>query len=185
MMTTSTTTSPAHAVRRETTIADALRQEFEHELTTTRRFLDRLPANSLTWKPHEKSLTAGQLALHIAGVPGAVLEMASRDRAEVPRVGFVQPNSLDEIRAALNASADTVHALLPSITDERMHEPFSLTRDDEVLLTMPRSVFLRSIMLNHWYHHRGQFGVYLRLLGVSVPSSYGPSGDESPFCDHA
>jgi uncharacterized damage-inducible protein DinB len=81
----------------------------------------------------------------------------------------------------LEASATFVRQTLPTIDDRRMRDNFQIVLDGRTLMSLPRASFLRSIMLNHWYHHRGQLGVYLRLLGAVVPSSYGPSGDESPF----
>ncbi len=165
------------------TIANALLREFEQELNTTRRFIERVPKDKLGWKPHDKSMTAGELALHIAGVPVNVLNMALPDRNEAPdfRDGRPQPKSVSEILDVLDAAAVEVRRILPTIDDERMQTTFEVTRKGTVVLSIPRAGFLRMIMLNHWIHHRGQLGVYLRLLGAAVPSSYGPSGDENPF----
>lgn len=164
------------------TMAQSFLQEFEQELRTTRKFLERLPERSLTWKPHEKSMTAGQLALHIAKVPGGIAEMASQREAPAPDFskGNPQPATGAEVLAALDRSAATVRRILPTFTDAQMEEMWSAVANGKPLLTMPRGAFIRSIMLNHWYHHRGQFGVYLRLLGAAVPASYGPSADEAP-----
>lgn len=163
-------------------MADAFLAEFEQELVTTRRFLERLPEDRLNWKPHEKSMTAGELALHIAQTPKGVLTMAQQDEAPVPNFagGRPQPGSRDEVLKALDESAEFVRRELPRISDARMQATWRATSDGQAVLTMPRAAFVRSIMLNHWIQHRGQFGVYLRLLGASVPSSYGPSGDEPP-----
>lgn len=163
-------------------IAAGMLAEFEQELNTTRRFLERVPRDKLTWQPHEKSMTAGQLALHIAEAPEGVLQLCQPDEAEAPDFsgGRPQPAALGEVLAALDKSAAYVRETLPAISDARMHETFHVTQGGKPLVAMPRVAFLRSIMLNHWYHHRGQLGVYLRLLGASVPSSYGPSGDEMP-----
>jgi uncharacterized damage-inducible protein DinB len=161
-------------------IAREMLAEFERELGTTRRFLERLPSDRLGWQPHPKSMTAGQLALHIAQVPRGVLEMSLADEAAVPdfSAGRQQPDALTEVVAALDRSAEYVRQTLPGIDDERMRSTFKVVREGRILMSMPRADFLRAIMLNHWYHHRGQLGVYLRLLGAAVPSSYGPSGDE-------
>lgn len=161
-------------------IAQSMLQEFERELPTTRKFLERLPEDRLTWKPHEKSMTAGQLALHIAQSVQGVLNLSLEDEAAPPdfSAGPPQPQSKREVLDALDASAAFVRRVLPTIDDERMRSIFRVVRDGETMLAMPRADFLRAILLNHWYHHRGQFGVYLRLLGAKVPSSYGPSGDE-------
>jgi uncharacterized damage-inducible protein DinB len=165
------------------TIAQALLTEFERELATTRRFLERLPADRLGWQPHEKSMTAGELALHIAQVPAGVLRLSLADEATAPdfNASRPRPQTLHDVLAALESSAAYVRQTLPTIDDGRMRATFTVERAGRTLMSLPRVDFLRAIMLNHWYHHRGQFGVYLRLLGAAVPSSYGPSGDESPF----
>ena len=163
------------------TIAQSLLTEFEQELPTTQKFLERVPESKLSWKPHEKSMTAGQLALHIAQVPYGVLDLAMLDEAAPPDFSMRdQPKSLREVLDALAHSAAYVRKTMPSITDQRMREIFAIVQGNRPIMSMPRMAFLRSVMLNHWYQHRGQLGVYLRLLGEKVPSSYGPSGDESP-----
>jgi uncharacterized damage-inducible protein DinB len=163
-------------------IAASLLTEFEQELVTTRRFLERVPEDRLAWRPHEKSMTVGQLALHIAQVPAGVLRLSEPDEAAAPdfSAGRPQPETLGEVLAALDDSARQVRQSLPAIDDGRMRDMFTVVQGGRTLLSLPRLAFLRSIMLNHWYHHRGQLGVYLRLLGAAVPSSYGPSGDEAP-----
>jgi uncharacterized damage-inducible protein DinB len=164
------------------TIAQALLAEFDNEVPRTQRFLERVPADKLTWRPHEKSMTAGQLALHIATVPGGVVRLASMDPASAPDFNAPrpQPASIGEVLSALKQSSETVRTTLPTFDDQRMQAIWRLVKDGKDLLAIPRMNFLRNIMLNHWYHHRGQLGVYLRLLGAKVPSSYGPSGDEPP-----
>jgi uncharacterized damage-inducible protein DinB len=161
-------------------ISEQLLAEFEQEAQTTRKFLERLPDDKLTWKPHAKSMSAGQLALHIAGVPGQVVQMAQADEVSPPDSNRPQPASNHEVLQKLDESIATVKRILPTFTDERMQAPWKLKAEGRELVSMPRAVFLRNILLNHWYHHRGQFGVYLRLVGANVPSSYGPSGDELP-----
>jgi uncharacterized damage-inducible protein DinB len=164
------------------TMAEMLLAEFEQEARTTRKFLERLPADKLTWKPHVKSMSAGQLALHIPGTPGRVIQMAKED--EVPMPDFSRPNpqpeSTEQVLKVLDESIATVKQVLPTLSDERMQAIWRVKREGKELMAIPRAAMLRNILLNHWYHHRGQFGVYLRLLGAKVPSSYGPSGDELP-----
>ena len=163
-------------------IAQAMLGEFEHELDTTRKFLKRIPENKLTWRPHEKSMTVGQLALHIAEVPMGVLDLAMHDQAAPPDMSErEQPATKLDVLDRLEKTAEHVRETLPTLTDERMRATVAIVQDGETLMALPRAAFLRMIMLNHWYHHRGQLGVYLRLLGESVPAAYGPSGDESPF----
>ena len=163
-------------------IAESLLAEFEQEAKTTRKFLEQLPEDMLQWKPHPKSMTAGQLALHIATAPGGIIKMASLDEMPIPDFGRPnpQPENLSEIIAAFEASISMVQETLPTFSDEQMLAIWRMTRDGKEVVAMPRVAVCRSFLLNHWYHHRGQFGVYLRMLGAKVPSSYGPSGDELP-----
>lgn len=179
------TTGPAHEPINASSacaIAQAILDEFERELGTTRKFLERMPAERLTWRPHEKSMTAGQLALHIAQSPEGVIRLTLADEATAPDFSKErpQPASPREVLDTLDRSAAFVRQTLPTIDDARMRDTFTVVRDGRTLMSLPRALFLRNILLNHWYHHRGQFGVYLRLVGAKVPSSYGPSGDESP-----
>ena len=161
-------------------IAQAMLGEFEHEAKTTRKFLERTPPDKLGWKPHAKSHTAGELALHIAVVPGAVVRLALVDASPVPDFAtmFKQPATVEEILRSLDQSIATVREVLPTLEDARLMTSWSATQGGQVIMTMPKVMVLRLIMLNHWIQHRGQFGVYLRLLGAKVPASYGPSGDE-------
>jgi uncharacterized damage-inducible protein DinB len=161
-------------------LAEMLLAEFNQEAITTRKFLERLPADRLAWKAHEKSMTAGQLALHMATAPGGIVQMALVDEFSMPNRGVSQPESVEQILAALDESIAMVRKVLPTITDAQLAETWKMVVDGQVVLSMPRYNVLRSILLNHWYHHRGQFGVYLRLVGAKVPSAYGPSGDEMP-----
>jgi uncharacterized damage-inducible protein DinB len=163
-------------------LAQTYLTEFEQEAPVTRRFLERLPEDKLSWRPHERSMTAGQLALHIAMAPGQVAKLVALDSAPAP--DFQQPNpepkSRQEVLDAFDQSIAEVRGTLPAISDERMRSALPLVNNGQEILAMPRTAFLRNILLNHWYQHRGQFGVYLRLLGQKVPSSYGPSADEMP-----
>ena len=161
-------------------IAQAMLGEFEHESKITRKFLERIPQDRLGWKPHEKSHTAGALALHIAIVPGNVVRSALVDESPLPDFAalFKQPATGAEILSSHEKSIETVREILPSLDDARLMTNWSAMIDGKPVLSMPKVMFLRLIMLNHWIHHRGQLGVYLRLLGAKVPASYGPSGDE-------
>ena len=157
--------------------------EFHEEADVTRRILERVPADKLTWKPHPKSMSLGQLALHIATVPGALAALAQGDGFDVSQAKFQppQPKDVQEIRAAFEASVRDVEERLNGMTDEAAQGNFTLKRGDKELFSKPRIGILRSIMMNHWYHHRGQLSVYLRLLDVPVPVVYGPTADENPF----
>lgn len=161
-------------------IAQSMLAEFEHESKTTRKFLERIPHDKLGWKPHEKSHTAGALGRHIAIVPGNVVRSALLDQVPLPDFAtlFKQPATMQEILGSHEKSIETVRELLPTLDDARMITNWSAMRDGKPVMTMTKVTFLRSIMLNHWIQHRGQLGVYLRLMGAKVPASYGPSGDE-------
>jgi len=162
-------------------IAQSMLAEFEIQAPITRKFLERLPEDKLTWKPHEKSMTAGQLAFHIATVPGGIVQFVASNPAQAPaKFEFPQPVSRDEILKAFDASVATVRSELPKFDDASMHETWHLMAGDRELMAVPRMGFLRDVMLSHWYQHRGQFSVYLRLLNIAVPATWGPSADEAP-----
>jgi len=161
-------------------IAQAMLGEFELEAATTRKFLERIPQDKLTWRPHEKSHTAGELGLHIAIVPGFVAKFALVDQSPVPGPSemFRQPAKVSDILTSHEESLATVREILPTLSDEHLMTNWSAMIDGKAVATMPKVMALRVIMLNHWIQHRGQLGVFLRLIGAKVPASYGPSGDE-------
>ena len=163
-------------------IIEGLLAELEQEAQTTRRVLERIPQAHLTWKPHPKSMSLGQLALHVATVPGNVAELAAKDINPEPST-FFQPEatSASELLPALTESVAKARRALGGFDDARMAATWRLQSNGRDILVMPRVAFVRAIMLNHWYHHRGLLLVYLRLLNQSVPSVYGPTADENPF----
>jgi uncharacterized damage-inducible protein DinB len=160
---------------------DGLLQELEQEAQTTKRVLERVPQAHLGWKPHDKSMSLGQLALHIATVPGNVAQMIAQPSMQAPK--FVQPaaTQASELLPALENSVRQARAALGGIDDAGITATWRVFDGDREILAMPRIAAVRAIMLNHWYHHRGQMSVYLRQLNVPVPSIYGPSADENPF----
>jgi len=168
-------------------IAQSILNEFEGQVPVTRKFLERLPENNLTWKPHEKSMSAGQLAFHLAFVPGGVIQFVQNSPAPAPDfASFPQPATKQEVLAKFEDSVATVRNLLPKMDDAKLLEIWRMVQGDKEVLAVPRAQFIRDIMLNHWYQHRGQFGVYLRILNVPVPASWGPSADEpAPFAQRA
>jgi len=161
----------------------AILQELDQENATTRRVLERVPNDQLMWKPHPKSMTLGQLALHIAMVPGFITEWAVPDIFELESFeGAPQPKSVAEILAAHDESIKKVKAALSQVGDSGMGQMWQLKmKDGASIMSMPKGALIRSVALNHTYHHRGQLSVYLRLLNVAVPAIYGPSADESPM----
>jgi len=162
-------------------IVDSILMEIEQEAQTTKRVLDRIPENKLAWKPHPKSYSLGQLALHIASVPGSVAAAVVPDSMEVPNFSQPEPKSRQEVLDTFNKSLESAKATLKKMDDARLTSAWSLTKNGKVLMSVPRIGFIRSILMNHNYHHRGQLSVYLRMLDVPVPSIYGPSADENPF----
>jgi uncharacterized damage-inducible protein DinB len=161
--------------------AQTLLAEFEVQAPVTRKFLERVPEDKLTWKPHDKSMTAGQLAYHLAFVPGGIVRFVQNNPAQAPQsFNFPQPASREEILKAFDESIATVRSVLPTFDDAAMAETWRMVAGDRELFAQPRSQFLRDVMLSHWYQHRGQFSVYLRMLDVPVPASWGPSADEPP-----
>ena len=164
-------------------IAETMLAEFEAQAPVTRKFLERLPEDKFGWKPHEKSMTAGQLALHLASVPGGVVRLAQQNPAPAPGADafkFAQPATRAEILKKYDESIATVRSVLPKWNDAAMNETWRLVGGDQEFMVQPRAQMLRDIMLSHWYQHRGQFSVYLRMLDVAVPSTWGPSADEAP-----
>lgn len=156
-------------------ISQTLLAEFEGQAPATRKFLERLPDDQLSWKPHPKSMTAGQLAYHLALVPGGVARGAQQDRIAPPGFHFPQPENKQQILDTFDQSVATVRDVLPQFDDAAMNATWRIVDGDQEVTAMPRAALLRDIMLNHWYQHRGQFCVYLRLLNVPVPATWGPS----------
>lgn len=164
--------------------AQAFLAEFETQAPITRRYVERLPEDKLTWKPHEKSMTAGQLAYHLASVPGGIIRFVQINPAQAPdfnAAAFPQPSTREEIFKAFDESIAAVRENLPNLDDAAMNETWRLLAGSREVLAQPRALFLRDVMFSHWYQHRGQFAVYLRLLNIPVPASWGPSADEPPL----
>ena len=164
------------------TAVDAIVQEFEQESATTRRLLKRVPADQLSWKPHPKSMSLGQLALHIAQGPGFLIGWAAADSSEVPdSAGPSEATSVEQILSTHDKGVDTVKKTLGRLGDSGLQGMCKVTKGGATLIEMPKKGLVRTLVLNHLVHHRGQLSVYLRLLNVPVPPIYGPSADESPF----
>ncbi len=161
---------------------DPIIAELEREAETTRRVLERVPGDKLSWKPHAKSMSLGQLALHIATTPGGVAQIIVKTECEAPNFNNIpSPASASELIPALEKSVATAKEILNGFDDAALLTSWKLVRNGKEILTLPRVGVIRMILLNHWYHHRGQLSVYLRLLDVPLPSIYGPSADENPF----
>jgi uncharacterized damage-inducible protein DinB len=162
-------------------MCEALLREFDTEAATTRRVLERVPGDKLSWKPHPKSMSLGELALHVASSPGNIIGWCTQDETDFKGEPTPKPSSTAEILAAHDESVKKVKETVPRIGDQGMQAMWTAKAGGQTLMTMPKSALTRAIVMNHWVHHRGQLSVYLRLLDVPVPSIYGPSADENPF----
>ena len=162
---------------------EPMMKEIDQEAVTTRRVLERVPPDRLSWRPHPKSMSLGQLAFHVASIPGNISRLAQLDEFDASDANFdpPSPNSSAEILTALDASLNTVKEYLDCVSEPAAVGNWRLTFQGKEVFAIPRVGLLRTIMLNHWYHHRGQLSVYLRLLEVPVPVIYGRSADENPF----
>jgi uncharacterized damage-inducible protein DinB len=160
-------------------MVEAFKQEFEQEGKTTRRVLERVPEAKLAWRPHAKSWSLGQLALHLAQSPGAIASWAETEVFEFP-AGFQQAEaaSLAEVLKAHDDGQANIKRVLDKVGDAGMMTMWKATGGGATMMEMPKVGLFRVVVGNHTYHHRGQLSVYLRLLDVPVPSIYGPSADE-------
>jgi uncharacterized damage-inducible protein DinB len=162
-------------------IVDSILMEMDQEAKTTTRVLERIPQDKLGWKPHAKSYSLGQLGLHIARGQGFLSDAVSKDTFEIGDMSQPEPSSVKEILDTFAQSTAHAKETLAKLDDAKLMAIWTATRKGKVLMSVPRIGFIRAIVLNHFYHHRGQLSVYLRLLDVAVPSIYGPSADENPF----
>jgi len=167
----------------EQTLGTPMLEEFRAEVATTKRVLERIPPEKLAWKPHVKSMSLGQLAWHVATIPGGISRIAQQSSFDVSQGNFVpsQPSGKAEILQAFEQGCREAEAFLQGLTDRQAGESWRLLNRGAEVFVKPRISVIRTILLNHWYHHRGQLSVYLRLLDVPVPIIYGRSADESPF----
>lgn len=162
---------------------DAFLAELDHEAATTRRLLERVPEDRMPWRPHEKSMTLSRLAGHIAELPrwaGTVLHDDAFELDDAAERGWVaaQPSTTAELLEIFDAGVAGFREAAAGLDDARMKEKWSLLKGGKTMLEMPRAVGVRSFILNHMIHHRGQLAVYLRLLDVPLPSIYGPTADD-------
>jgi uncharacterized damage-inducible protein DinB len=158
-------------------------REFQEECAATKRILERVPADKLTWKPHPKSMSLGQLGMHIALIPNRISGLVKADHFDVSQANFnpPQPANLEEVYAAFAESVRVGESYLAGLTEDNASENWRLMMKEKEVSSKPRIDVIRALMLNHWYHHRGQLSVYLRLLDVPLPVVYGRTADENPF----
>ena len=152
--------------------------ELQHEAATTRRLLERVPQTSLEWQPHEKSMTLGRIAAHIAVLPRFVIEALTRDELDAGELQAPAADNVAGILEAFDKNIGDALELLRKQTGEGLLNPWRYVSGEKVIFEMPRVAVIRFIALNHLFHHRGQLSVYLRLLNVPLPSIYGPTADE-------
>lgn len=170
------------AVTKQTRIVDPILVEFDQEAETTRRLFEVIPDDKLSWRPHPKAKSLGELAMHLATTQGQVAEMGNLGSMEA---GVVPPDveatSREQILEAFAESTRKVKEILDATDNEAALSDWKITKDGATLMAMPRLGLWRTILLNHAYHHRGQLSTYLRQLDVALPSIYGPTADTDPF----
>jgi len=161
----------------------ALLQELDAETPATRRVLERIPADRLGWRPHTKSMSAGQLAQHVASIPGTIARVVLQDGLDLSgrAMTYAECASPEAMLATFEESIATLRDTLRSFDDETAVAPWRLHVGDRDIFSLPRIGVLRTMCFNHWYHHRGELVVYLRVLDIPVPVVYGRSADENPF----
>jgi uncharacterized damage-inducible protein DinB len=162
------------------TMSQTLLPEFDNEMKITRRALERVPDDKFDWKPHEKSMTMGKLAGHLAELPGFAAAIISTDGLNFDK-GDYKPavvTNRAEALAVFDKSVGAAREAIVGATDDHLRQPWKMIYQEKPLFDAPRTIALRSMMMNHLVHHRGQLTVYLRLNDVAVPAIYGPSADE-------
>ncbi len=163
-------------------IVDSLLPEFDHEIAVTRKLLERVPEDKFDWKPHAKAFPLGQLAGHVATLPHWGVMTIGQSEFELDGSGPPAPTtSRAALLAAFDDRASAFRASLVGRTDAELTAAWTLKQKGKIIFSMPKLAVLRSFVMNHLIHHRGQLSVYLRQLDVPIPSIYGPSADENPF----
>jgi uncharacterized damage-inducible protein DinB len=163
-------------------LMDPLIMELDREAATTRKLLERVPDDKMDWRPHAKSTPIGKLAMHIASLPGRFGPRLLEDGFDVAgAAGTPPPKTAAEIVTTFDEGIATAKQALASIDETKAMGTWTLSVGGKPMISLPRVAIVRTLLLNHTVHHRGQLSVYLRLLDVPVPSIYGPSADENPF----
>ena len=167
-------------------ISQSLLPEFDHEMVTTRRVLERVPDDKFDWKPHEKSWAMGGLASHVANIPTWAVNAINQDELDlapggIPVAPLAGAKSQAELLKTFDENIVKAREAIASASDEALFLPWSLLHGGKPIMTLPRIAVLRGFVMSHLIHHRGQLTVYLRLNDIPVPSIYGPSADEGGF----
>ena len=169
------------AITKQVRMVDPILAELDQEAEATKRLLDIVPEDKLSWRPHPKAMSLGQLALHIAKTQGGVAEATVNNTAEASDFNHPEAQTREEILTAFTEGLKKAKEIVSATGDERALAEWKLVDGDKVILAMPRIAFWRTVMLNHVYHHRGQLSTYLRQLDIPLPSVYGPSADTPAF----
>ena len=160
-------------------LAKALIAELELEGKSTLRMLERLPLDKLDWTPHPKSMPLGRLAWHVVSIPSLAVKLVTEGKFDL-RNGGPQPMPENpEFVETFRRNLSAIQSLLAGMDDDALKAPFVISRNGDVLNETRKIIFIRSVLMNHSYHHRGQLSVYLRLLDVPLPAIYGTSADEA------
>jgi uncharacterized damage-inducible protein DinB len=159
-------------------LANALVAEIEQEGKSTARMLERLPAGNLDWTPHPKSMSLGRLAWHLVAIPSIAVRLITGGRFDIANAGPPQMPENPEFVETFRRNLGAVSATIAAMDDDALKAPFLITHNGNVVNQTRKVVFIRQIMMNHSYHHRGQLSVYLRMLDVPIPAIYGSSADE-------
>jgi uncharacterized damage-inducible protein DinB len=163
-------------------IRDSILPEFDHEMGTTRRLLERVPDADLKWAPHEKSFSLGKLAAHLANIPTWAIVACDSAFFDTAAVGDEarpkEPLSMSEVLGRFDANVAAARKKIAEQTDAALMGTWTLKQGDHEVFTLPKIAVLRSFVMNHTIHHRGQLSVYLRLRNVPLPPIYGPTADE-------
>jgi uncharacterized damage-inducible protein DinB len=159
---------------------DALLPEFDHEMRTTRRFLERVPDDKLNWQPHPKSMTLGRLATHIAEIPHWAQTIIKDSVFEMDPASFVPKTAASrvELLKTFDNCVASARALVASVSDAELMATWTMKAGGHEVISQPKAMVWRSMIMNHSIHHRGQLSVFLRENNVPIPSMYGPSADE-------
>lgn len=161
-------------------LATAFLAELDNEAKTTRECLSRIPLDKSDWKPHEKSMSMGRLAVHCAEMFGWTKETLTQDVLDFSTMDVTpfEPKTTEELLAFFDKHIEKAKEILGATSDETMFTDWTMRNGEQVYMTMPKVAVMRSFVLNHIVHHRGQLTVYMRLNDIPVPSIYGPSADE-------
>ncbi|HYE74636.1 MAG TPA: DinB family protein [Blastocatellia bacterium] len=167
-------------------LSELLLPEFDNEMKSTRKTLERVPDGKFDWKPHDKSMPLGNLANHLATIPMWAVTTVERDSLNLnppngEQISLPKGTTTAELVAIFDRESAAARAAIAQVSDEELMKPWTLLSGEHKIFTLPKVSVLRGFVMNHLIHHRAQLGVYLRLNDIPVPSVYGPSADENTF----